>query len=247
MQHWYKEARAEGTRLASKREHLFDLARDMSRRRNQTSGGVRVFSAAAGAYAQQGHEVTRAIEAANQVASHALFLLQNHGALVATPGGGSFRAAAAGASSADGSSTGRFSAADSTASDDGPPRLSLGPAAAGGGGGGGGGDQFPALGTPAAGRSGGTASVDLHGQHADEAVSLLRDHLLPQAADDGVRVLQVITGKGNHGDGKSRVRNSVGAYLRAAVGKEVRGERSTLSVVSVRQLDGGGGFSVALG
>lgn len=76
-------------------------------------------------------------------------------------------------------------------------------------------------GAPAAGATA-TPELDLHGQHAEEAVALLQG-LLPALASEGVRELRVVTGVGGGraGSGAAPMRARVGAWLRrAAAGAE---------------------------
>jgi hypothetical protein len=107
---------------------------------------------------------------------------------------------------------------------------SAGGASAVGGGSGGSGDAFPAL---AGSRTGcgaaSTVEIDLHGQHSEEAVALLRTVVLPQCFRDGVSCLRIITGVGHHsssgggrsgrggggggGGGDAPMKHKVGQYL----------------------------------
>ncbi|KAK4483086.1 hypothetical protein RD792_010263 [Penstemon davidsonii] len=52
-------------------------------------------------------------------------------------------------------------------------------------------------------------TVDLHGQHIKQAMRLLKLHLLFGAYVRSVRLFRVITGCGNSGVGKSKLKDSV--------------------------------------
>lgn len=58
--------------------------------------------------------------------------------------------------------------------------------------------------------------IDLHGQHADDAVRLLQDHIIPACIRDRVRRLRIIVGVGDvAGRKKNGMRQQVLAYLSA--------------------------------
>jgi hypothetical protein len=216
MQSWYDAARQRVDELARRRSELFARAREIHNRRGGSGLGRGVYSAAAGAYADQGHALSRAMEAANEVASHALYLLQNPSILAAASG-------SAGGGGGGGSARGTAGIASSSFSSSSEPLV-----------------------------------VDLHGQHAEEAVNLLCDHVFPSAiASRGhthTIVLHLVTGRGNHSStvGKGRMRDRVGVFLES---ERLRGRAAsviigdaprTFVVERVQTLDGGAGFAVTL-
>ncbi|KAF8083810.1 hypothetical protein N665_0751s0026 [Sinapis alba] len=56
-------------------------------------------------------------------------------------------------------------------------------------------------------------TIDLHGQHVQQAMKLLKMHLLLGSYVPSVQTLRVITGCGSHGFGKSKVKQSVTMLL----------------------------------
>jgi hypothetical protein len=76
-------------------------------------------------------------------------------------------------------------------------------------------------------------TVDLHGQHGAEAVALLRDVVLPNAAASGARVIRCVTGNG------ARV-------VRDAVDRLLRSDAGRAAGVAGFEEDGPGAFLVRL-
>jgi hypothetical protein len=258
---WYAAARARVDVLAERRAQQFQKANEL---RSRSGGGAKgVYAAAASAYSSQAHTITQQMEAANEAASHALFILQNPGLLsTGSYGHGSGSSTGSSSSSGSGSGPGRGTGAGAGAG----AGTGAGAASRGSGGHGSHSSSWASVASSRGSSSGSipidlrassTASgssyeadadvpeVDLHGQHAEEAVTLLRDVVLPQAADNRVRMLRIVTGRGTHAHGgTSRVRDAVGKFLRAHKGKIFEGSKGSSVLARVDPSSGGGGFEV---
>lgn len=180
MDGWYAQAREEADQLRQRKRDLLAQAAEVYRR---ASG-----SAAAGVYAERARDLEGPIAAANELASHALLILQNPRTVALNSGGAS----------------------------------------------GGAGSSWSSSGAP-------ESTVDLHGQHADEAVDLLIHTVLPGAAADGVRELHILTGKGTHSHkGRPTMKAAVGKCLRDSVGAVVgEGGRTPVAISAVTVLPDG--------
>ncbi len=97
---------------------------------------------------------------------------------------------------------------------------------------------------------GAVVDIDLHGQHAEEAVALLDEHIFPQAAKERTKVLHIITGRGSHtpGGGGSPVKAAVGSYLESIQGRAlvIASLPTSTAVHKVEHLESSGGFRVCM-
>jgi hypothetical protein len=180
-------------------ERVGELARQRAALLTQAAAAFREkrIRAAAGSYAERAREVGAAMRATQELCSHVMLLASNPH--LRGRGGAPLLAAPTLPSSSSSSS------------------LNLGrvlgeqlQVRARGGGGGGGGDG---------GGGGAVGEVDLHGQHLQAALSLLRDCVLPGAVEAQCKCLRIITGAGKHsvgggGAGGGVLREGVGHFLR---------------------------------
>ncbi|XP_077221905.1 smr (Small MutS Related) domain-containing protein isoform X2 [Tasmannia lanceolata] len=75
-----------------------------------------------------------------------------------------------------------------------------------------------------------TVTIDLHGQHVDQAIRLLKAHLTLFTCVPSIQFLNVITGCGAHGVGKGRLKQSVISLMEKEGIEWTEGNRGTVVI-----------------